>query len=424
MHLTHSFLILDSVFEELVVQYFIKRNEKVNGPFTAAQVKSERAKGQLQPTDLVGTDQKGPWKPLSQTLGKSSVPATADKGDADNEDVIAWLEPDNAADELDRMLDADSSAKEVAEYDREQQLIAEDAKQLAQERVKQLTQERAKANSRPRESRTHQMASHSQQGPASNRTRLFVGIGAGVVAVAIGVIVAFNGNKDDKQDAVVQSDNSHNAAATAPAQRFTPPAEGPPSAKAEADPRTSWNKFVAALSSRTGRVVWLSNVSGERMNSQTTTNDGAHVIDEISRGGNEHHHFCKQELINHSFDPISKAGTVLISETITDQFYDREEHLRVNKYIDKINKQENRERVLRGLKPLGKYVLAFPDTRKDHTVKKMRTIQVRMTAFFSDNRWSIEKIEESSDGLSFSITLSLRPKSKQYFATLLKRATN
>jgi hypothetical protein len=43
------------------MQYFVKRNEKVNGPFTDAQVKSGVSSGKLNDTDMISNSKEGPW---------------------------------------------------------------------------------------------------------------------------------------------------------------------------------------------------------------------------------------------------------------------------------------------------------------------------------------------------------------------------
>ena len=43
------------------MQYFIKRNEKINGPFTDAQIKSGISAGKLNDTDMISNSEEGPW---------------------------------------------------------------------------------------------------------------------------------------------------------------------------------------------------------------------------------------------------------------------------------------------------------------------------------------------------------------------------
>ena len=50
--------------------FFIKRGEKVNGPFTEAQIKSGVSDGKLKSTDMIGISKEGPWVSLAQSLTK------------------------------------------------------------------------------------------------------------------------------------------------------------------------------------------------------------------------------------------------------------------------------------------------------------------------------------------------------------------
>jgi hypothetical protein len=59
-----------------VTQYFIKRSDKVNGPFTPGQIKSGFKSQKLKPTDLVATSEAGPWKPLSDFYQKNEAVQT------------------------------------------------------------------------------------------------------------------------------------------------------------------------------------------------------------------------------------------------------------------------------------------------------------------------------------------------------------
>ena len=59
-----------------MTQYFVKRNEKVNGPFSAAQIKSGVKSKKLTATDVIAASETGPWKPLSDYFRKKAAPAT------------------------------------------------------------------------------------------------------------------------------------------------------------------------------------------------------------------------------------------------------------------------------------------------------------------------------------------------------------
>gem|GEM_PF-5204840 len=61
--------------------FFIKRNDKINGPFTETQFKSGAASGKLIATDLVSNSKQGPWSSLALALSNSSAQGELD-GDA------------------------------------------------------------------------------------------------------------------------------------------------------------------------------------------------------------------------------------------------------------------------------------------------------------------------------------------------------
>ena len=62
-----------------MTQYFIKRNQRVNGPFTAAQIKFGVKSKKLTATDVIATSETGPWKPLSDYYRKKEATATPDR---------------------------------------------------------------------------------------------------------------------------------------------------------------------------------------------------------------------------------------------------------------------------------------------------------------------------------------------------------
>ena len=76
--------------------YFVKRNEKVSGPFTGTQIKSAAKSGKLKETDLISGSKDGPWKALAQALGSkvaSDIPqAVTEESDLGGNDVAAWLD--------------------------------------------------------------------------------------------------------------------------------------------------------------------------------------------------------------------------------------------------------------------------------------------------------------------------------------------
>jgi hypothetical protein len=57
------------------MQYFVKRKEKVNGPFTTAQIKSAAKSAKLNDTDLISNTEGGPWNTLGEALEKLQASA-------------------------------------------------------------------------------------------------------------------------------------------------------------------------------------------------------------------------------------------------------------------------------------------------------------------------------------------------------------
>ena len=55
------------------MKYFVKRNEKINGPFSLTQTKAGIKSGKLRDSDLIGSSTDGPWQLLSQVMGKSDT---------------------------------------------------------------------------------------------------------------------------------------------------------------------------------------------------------------------------------------------------------------------------------------------------------------------------------------------------------------
>ena len=60
-----------------MTQYFVKRNDKVNGPFTSDQINSGVKSKKLKAIDLLATSKDGPWKPLSDFHQKKTVQTQA-----------------------------------------------------------------------------------------------------------------------------------------------------------------------------------------------------------------------------------------------------------------------------------------------------------------------------------------------------------
>ena len=58
----------------MVKQYFIKRGDTVNGPFTSNQIKSGITSKKLNPEDLLGSSEVGPWKELRSVIKVEAGP--------------------------------------------------------------------------------------------------------------------------------------------------------------------------------------------------------------------------------------------------------------------------------------------------------------------------------------------------------------
>ncbi len=82
--------------------YFIKRDEKVNGPFTAAKVESAAKSGKLKETDLISSSREGPWEQLGAVLRSKNPPpipqTEVERTDFEDDDVAAWLAEGEDAD--------------------------------------------------------------------------------------------------------------------------------------------------------------------------------------------------------------------------------------------------------------------------------------------------------------------------------------
>jgi len=95
--------------------FFIKRDDQINGPFTADQIKSGVASGKLKEKDLISNSKEGPWAPLATAVGKTAaqaeekvaVPSIPPLSPPDEEVVeLAALEPRFTAANMSRQLPA------------------------------------------------------------------------------------------------------------------------------------------------------------------------------------------------------------------------------------------------------------------------------------------------------------------------------
>lgn len=66
-------------------QAFIKRGNKVHGPFSESQIKAGLKSGKVSQKDLVSKDRSGPWRPIK--IESRSEPAVAKTEDG----VLGWL---------------------------------------------------------------------------------------------------------------------------------------------------------------------------------------------------------------------------------------------------------------------------------------------------------------------------------------------
>ena len=66
------------------MQFYIKRGDKIGGPYTDAQIKSGVKSGQLTQTDFISRSEDGPWKSLNEVVARQQ-PTTAEPQDAQTE---------------------------------------------------------------------------------------------------------------------------------------------------------------------------------------------------------------------------------------------------------------------------------------------------------------------------------------------------
>ena len=77
-------------------EYFIKRGEKIHGPFSTKQVKSELESGKLKDADLISERKDGPWQTvdlLQEPVLVAEVIAEDVPKNAMNEPGF-WRDPD------------------------------------------------------------------------------------------------------------------------------------------------------------------------------------------------------------------------------------------------------------------------------------------------------------------------------------------
>ena len=69
-------------------QYFIKRGERVRGPFTSRQIKSGIRSEKIKQEDLVGRSDAGPWKEVRSIMGQDN--GARHQSDASDASLSKW----------------------------------------------------------------------------------------------------------------------------------------------------------------------------------------------------------------------------------------------------------------------------------------------------------------------------------------------
>ena len=59
---------------DVMAEYFVKRNDKVHGPFVSSQIQSGIKSKKLSGDDFLSRSENGPWKPLSDYFRKKAAP--------------------------------------------------------------------------------------------------------------------------------------------------------------------------------------------------------------------------------------------------------------------------------------------------------------------------------------------------------------
>ena len=68
-------------------QYYIKRGDKVNGPFRSGQIKNGIKSKKIKPGDLLGSSDIGPWKEVRSIIKVTSDHNDKSKVSGSNDDL-------------------------------------------------------------------------------------------------------------------------------------------------------------------------------------------------------------------------------------------------------------------------------------------------------------------------------------------------
>jgi hypothetical protein len=129
-------LVWNLFFPGTAMQYFIKRNEKVNGPFDEPQIKSGVKSGKLKDSDLISNSKNGPWQTVQDALpfgASTSInlapvePATPEKGGVGDEEIDVWLGSASKA-----PIPAQNQAEELTE-----QIVVANTPELSHQNIPQ-----------------------------------------------------------------------------------------------------------------------------------------------------------------------------------------------------------------------------------------------------------------------------------------------
>lgn len=93
-------------------QYFIKRGEKIHGPFTSSQITTGLQQKKLSGNDLIACKKSGPWESLGQRI-EPSEKAQKSSLSVDDE-VSSWLQSEGKGDlDMPQSTDVGESIKQV-----------------------------------------------------------------------------------------------------------------------------------------------------------------------------------------------------------------------------------------------------------------------------------------------------------------------
>jgi len=158
-----------------MTQYFIKRNNKVNGPFTLDQIRSGIKSKKLVAADLASTSKDGPWQPLADFYQKKKVQTQATAKPKETADI----EQATAADSFLPPL-SDSYLKEETWFETELKAEIENDRKLKEKENKRKEEE----NKRKEEEKREEERLASMSGPRKALHHLGHTIGNALIKVA------------------------------------------------------------------------------------------------------------------------------------------------------------------------------------------------------------------------------------------------